>query len=333
MLEGHPIFTIDGRELASVGHRVSCPKCDGIFEIGPDLLGRDAAHQVMGMDTAVEGMRTTCGAILIASQSTATIGNDGDYNDLLTAGDSYSVSGSNASSALVTKQRCNHPDNAIPVATYIVAQMNENPFTEAGRKITAANSYDAAREAQRWYASPWNLGAGDPPRFTERAVASKALAYALWAAKVAPGGDWDHKPVIEDDFPTGKSLLLHKYQGFDYFYDIWSNIHYGYVGIAVGFTARELLGGAGLAQFGDDIAGNIVRGRRPSPQHHPSNGPWPNSADDIQDHTSIQLGIDLWSEVKPGAMTVDLLLERIAAVPTPWGAGKGAKRHHQCEHE
>lgn len=54
-----------GKEIALVGHMVMCPKCKGAFPILPDP-GRD--HSFMGNDTGVEGMRTACGAILIASR-------------------------------------------------------------------------------------------------------------------------------------------------------------------------------------------------------------------------------------------------------------------------
>jgi hypothetical protein len=60
-----------GREIALVGHKVVCPKCKGAFPILPDP-GRN--HSFMGSDTAVEGMRTACGAVLIASQMVARIG-------------------------------------------------------------------------------------------------------------------------------------------------------------------------------------------------------------------------------------------------------------------
>lgn len=37
-----------------------------------------------------------------------------------------------------------------------------------------------------------------------------------------------------------------------FMYDIWSNIHYGFVGRYVGFTEFELINGAGYAQLGDN---------------------------------------------------------------------------------
>ncbi len=69
--EGHPTSMLLGREIALVGHKVTCPKCKGAFPILADP-GRN--HSFMGQDTAVEGMRTACGAVLIASQMVARIG-------------------------------------------------------------------------------------------------------------------------------------------------------------------------------------------------------------------------------------------------------------------
>ncbi|MPT37008.1 PAAR domain-containing protein [Achromobacter denitrificans] len=71
VVEGHPTSMLLGREIALVGHKVLCPKCKGAFPILPDP-GRN--HSFMGNDTAVEGMRTACGAVLIASQMVARIG-------------------------------------------------------------------------------------------------------------------------------------------------------------------------------------------------------------------------------------------------------------------
>lgn len=48
----------------------------------------------------------------------------------------------------------------------------------------------------------------------------------------------------------------HKYKDYDYYYDVWSNIHYGYVGLSVGFDENTLLNGADLAQVIDSKGGN-----------------------------------------------------------------------------
>lgn len=91
---------------------------------------------------------------------------------------------------------------------------------------------------------------------------SKPLAYGLWAWQVRPGGEWDHKQQILDQtpgettytpMPGGRGNISH---------DVWSNIHYGYVGTHANFSARELRIGADVVDLaihhttdpGDDLA-------------------------------------------------------------------------------
>lgn len=78
VLEGNPTATLEGRPISGVGHMVACPQCKGTFPILPDLLGRRYPHVIDGRNTAVAGMRTACGATLIASQSNSTISDEGD---------------------------------------------------------------------------------------------------------------------------------------------------------------------------------------------------------------------------------------------------------------
>ncbi|NYH21475.1 putative Zn-binding protein involved in type VI secretion [Paraburkholderia bryophila] len=80
VLEGNDKSTIDGRAIAGVGHKVLCPLCKGVFAISDDLLGRRFPHRMHGRDTAVDGMRATCGAVLIASQSRMTIEDSGEVD-------------------------------------------------------------------------------------------------------------------------------------------------------------------------------------------------------------------------------------------------------------
>ena len=64
VVTGDETVVIFGQPMARVGDRVTCPKCgdnhtivEGVQNVGSDLL------------TAMEGMRKSCGATLIASQS------------------------------------------------------------------------------------------------------------------------------------------------------------------------------------------------------------------------------------------------------------------------
>ncbi|MQR00966.1 PAAR domain-containing protein [Glaciimonas soli] len=64
-------FPLYGRNIAGVGHKGFCPQCNCEFTI---IGGSGSDLTVLGMTVAVEGMLTSCGAYLIASQHVATIG-------------------------------------------------------------------------------------------------------------------------------------------------------------------------------------------------------------------------------------------------------------------
>ncbi|WP_409515301.1 PAAR domain-containing protein [Achromobacter animicus] len=53
---------LHGRPMAGVGHRVSCPKCKGVFPI----VEGSATYKVNGIPVALHGMMTACGARLLA---------------------------------------------------------------------------------------------------------------------------------------------------------------------------------------------------------------------------------------------------------------------------
>lgn len=94
---------------------------------------------------------------------------------------------------------------------------------------------------------------------------SKAAAYLVWANKVRPGGDWDHKTdILNRTAGTNTFTPLPGGNG-NIRYDLWSNVHYGYVGREAGFTGGELRAGANAADIvgqdrtdpGDDVAVRI----------------------------------------------------------------------------
>lgn len=66
-IDHHPVL---GKPVAGKGHMVVCPKCDG----KPYPIVEGVANvTVAGRELAVEGMKTACGAVLIASQSDYTL--------------------------------------------------------------------------------------------------------------------------------------------------------------------------------------------------------------------------------------------------------------------
>jgi hypothetical protein len=88
---------------------------------------------------------------------------------------------------------------------------------------------------------------------------------------------------------AGRNPLYQRVGEFEYKFDTWSNIHYGYAGAAVGFSSEELLNGAGLEQIGTNIidrramvAASGVSGLK--------------RYDDPYDQAGIELGYQLWLE-------------------------------------
>jgi hypothetical protein len=113
-------------------------------------------------------------------------------------------------------------------------------------------------------------------------------ALAVWTMKVRSGGDWDHKGPLQRIFghegenfymrvpDTEKSIS----------FDLWSNIHYGYVGTEVGFSADTLQVGANL--------GNTIPPLRALA-----------GTNDRFDQVAIQIGIDLRHGYGPRDLTAD----------------------------
>jgi len=118
---------------------------------------------------------------------------------------------------------------------------------------------------------------------------TKPAALAMWAATVKGRSEWDHKrwdklPKAANINVTNHDDLWFPIQGdnqFEYYYDIWSNIHYGYVGSSIGFDAGTLQTGALI----DDVL------------------KWNLDPSDI---ASIQLGIYLW-ETYGNSLTKEIL--------------------------
>jgi len=118
-----------------------------------------------------------------------------------------------------------------------------------------------------------------------------ARAYKKWYDQVKTGGPWDHKKIIKKAFGDWS---LDDAQKRLYFFDIWSNIHYGYVGVSCGFPEDDLLAGAGLAQW---MAGTVPPGTGDRISD-PSVSGIITALDDPQDQGAIKVGLELWDTYK-----------------------------------
>ena len=140
-------------------------------------------------------------------------------------------------------------------------------------------------------------------------VSSHQAALMMWGMKVRQDAEWDHKPKIRHRFlsATNNSHVWFTYGTTDYYYDIWSNIHYGYVGLAAGFDEDTLLDGAGLEQVGTDL----LRRRWPSRSLGVQGL---RAYDEPSDRVSISMGVALYRMV-PAQVTPAHLVRTILMTP------------------
>lgn len=64
VLEGFPVYVVEGRPVAGLGHKVACPLCKGVFPI----VEGNPTHRFNDIPLAYAGMKTACGASLVPSQ-------------------------------------------------------------------------------------------------------------------------------------------------------------------------------------------------------------------------------------------------------------------------
>ncbi|MGF6594767.1 PAAR domain-containing protein [Pseudomonas sp. B21-012] len=64
-----PRTDLNGKPIAGKGNLVSCPLCKGIFPI----IEGSSTYSINGIPVALDGMKTACGASLIASASHGSV--------------------------------------------------------------------------------------------------------------------------------------------------------------------------------------------------------------------------------------------------------------------
>ncbi|POD81373.1 hypothetical protein BKM17_01775 [Pseudomonas syringae group genomosp. 3] len=218
-----------------------------------------------------------------------------------------------------TESVCNHPDQMAELARYIAEEMNRNLLHPTVQKLKKLLNYDAAQETRKWMELPWyaQLGAHNNPQTI--AASNTAAAMVIWAEKVGQNREWDHKPKILKEFNND---TRHKQGRYAYYYDIWSNIHYGYIGMAAGFSESVLLDGAGLEQIASETLGKIKR---------PFKSDWPAPSDginglrawdDAPDRISIGIGVSLHRRFPNGGIQADEIMKDVLQVSkSSWGKG------------
>ncbi|AZG84872.1 hypothetical protein N032_03845 [Pseudomonas syringae pv. pisi str. PP1] len=224
---------------------------------------------------------------------------------------------------------CKHPDRMEELATYIAGEMNTNINSPAVRQMRDLNSFDAAAKMKEYETLPFYLRLGPGPDFYSMAAGMQAKAFAIWAERVGQNRPWDHKPIIRRTIGG----VWHKQGKYEYFYDIWSNVHYGYIGMAGGLSESALLDGAGAEQIISDAGRKVDEVfTKPKAQWEL---PGPNRSgdvdglrawDDAPDRLSISIGVKLYQQHPNGGITAKMIMDEVLAVP-PQTWGKGIQIH------
>lgn len=201
-------------------------------------------------------------------------------------------------------------DELTPIVLYMIQEMNTNAAGSAVAQIRELNEYSPTECISEFQELPlWRqlLGLGiTPEQCIGRQISYRSAAFLMWTKKVMQGAPWDHKPIISRRFnprnPNGEQHW-HLYGNTLYYYDVWSNIHYGYIGIAAGFSESDLLDGAGLEQIGSTLLRGALPTKNPNAQGLRA---W----DDDQDRAGIQLGIQLY-RLHPSGVGMQQLLNSV----------------------
>jgi uncharacterized Zn-binding protein involved in type VI secretion len=229
---------------------------------------------------------------------------------------------------------CNHPDQMEALASYIAGEMNRNIKHPDVLKIKDLLSYDSGADASRFYALPWYARLAGPPNFNGIALTKKLEAMAIWTKQVGQNMEWDHKPKLEAMY---NGVVRHKQGNYEYYYDIWSNIHYGYVGTAGGLSESLLLDGAGAEQVASDSFRKVDEWlTKPKEERRllgprPTDSPWTKlrSWDDVADRVSISIGIKLANQYPNGSINAQVIMSEVLGIaPERWGKGI---RVHICK--
>lgn len=209
--------------------------------------------------------------------------------------------------ALGVLPRASHRDELTPIARYIAAEMNANAASDDVKRMAEMNRFQAdACIADFTHLPLWKqiLGLGiRPEQCIDIQLSYHSAALIAWALKVRQNGEWDHKPKIAARFHPrvpGGLQHWHLYGNTVYFYEVWSNIHYGYVGRAAGFSKSVLLDGAGLEQMGSDLARLNLPTRSAGISGLRA---W----DDPHDRAAITLGLDLYRRKPTQVVAQDVL--------------------------
>jgi len=241
--------TIHGRRMAGTLDSYSTCPCKAKFI--PSMM--DDTYEKSGGSANSAGGTTTAAATATSSAATPSVTTTGQSSDRK------------------SKPHCQHADGAVKVAEYILNEIKTNVRGQTAETIRFLIDEDTLKQRRaEWDKLPFYAKLAPPPQ------PDLLAAMAVWYQTVKTGSTWDHKPKIRDRFSSvavarplprkGKPSrsYYHKFKQHDYFYDVWSNIHYGYVGLSVGFSESLLLKGSTWEQnmtpgaIGDDTVDDVT---------------------------------------------------------------------------
>ena len=208
---------------------------------------------------------------------------------------------------------CSHEKyGAIEVAKYIVDEIKTNIKSKEAAEIYDYLDYKIYIE--KYYNKNTLAPPPDP-------IVIKEIGVAKWIAMVDTGKPWDHKPKITNRFKAVTverytelgnytRFHYHKYHYHDYYFDVWSNIHFGFVGKYCGFSDSFLLFGSNTQQMITNLKNlDFFQGDTPA------------------DKVSIQLGINLYYTYKDKIeeLNYQTVLDELEKLPS---VGKSRLLHY-----
>lgn len=286
--EDHTLFD---KSVAREQDSVTCGKHAGLYKIAGGI-DNDIIHGRRMAGTLDSYSTCPCKARFIPSMLDDTYEKNISGTDYLfksgavtstQASSEQSLSEAKLHTEEMSTYHCTHKDGAIVVAEYILSEIKKNVNGRTAEIIRHLIDEEILKQKYaEWEQLPFYAKIAPPPQ------PDLIAAMTVWYQTVKTGSTWDHKPKIRDQFgflgvarplpPPGNTpskSYYHKYKKYDYFYDVWSNIHYGYVGLSVGFSQDLLLSGSTWEQ-------NMTPGAV--------------GDDTLDDVTSMKIGFDLYHQ-------------------------------------
>lgn len=216
--------------------------------------------------------------------------------------------------------------SVLEIAQYLCREIQTNQRSGYVKEIRSLLSLKSSKEkASKGFASIITLAPRillpKPIRLLSSTIAvsgeiatRRIRAYRKWQELVAAGRIWDHKKAIQR-LQGDQHWSCDKERHILFFYDLWSNIHYGFIGKAAGFSEWELTSGAGVAQLQD----NTRTLKSWTTQYFQNrvrtigDADFLSAFDDASDNEAIKIGFRLYDRFggTPSTLTAQAIIDEI----------------------